>query len=237
MGRMRADHDAVDLLTGLATTRAIRRYRDEPIPDGDLSTILWHATRAPSGSNRQPFRFVVLRDGPKAVEAKALLGESFRSMWARKRADDGYDEGSGAAADTPKARMAATMQHFVDHFERTPVVVLACMRRHRDPHPTEGASVYPACQNVLLAARALGYGGVMTTWHAFVEDDLRSLLGIPDEVAMCATIPLGRLVGGHGPVRRRPVGELVYDDGWEQPAAWAVDPEGTRFTSAGPPRA
>lgn len=237
MGRMRADHDAVDLLTGLATTRAIRRYRDEPIPDGDLSTILWHATRAPSGSNRQPFRFVVLRDGPKAVEAKALLGESFRSMWARKRADDGYDEGSGAAADTPKARMAATMQHFVDHFERTPVVVLACMRRHRDPHPTEGASVYPACQNVLLAARALGYGGVMTTWHAFVEDDLRSLLGIPDDVAMCATIPLGRPVGGHGPVRRRPVGELVYDDGWEQPAAWAVDPEGTRFTSAGPPRA
>ena len=237
MGRMRADHDAVDLLTGLATTRAIRRYRDEPIPDGDLSTILWHATRAPSGSNRQPFRFVVLRDGPKAVEAKALLGESFRSMWARKRADDGYDEGSGAAADTPKARMAATMQHFVDHFERTPVVVLACVRRHRDPHPTEGASVYPACQNVLLAARALGYGGVMTTWHAFVEDDLRSLLGIPDDVAMCATIPLGRPVGGHGPVRRRPVGELVYDDGWEQPAAWAVDPEGTRFTSAGPPRA
>lgn len=237
MGRMRADHDAVDLLTGLATTRAIRRYRDEPIPDGDLSTILWHASRAPSGSNRQPFRFVVLRDGPKAVEAKALLGESFRSMWARKRADDGYDEGSGAAADTPKARMAATMQHFVDHFERTPVVVLACMRRHRDPHPTEGASVYPACQNLLLAARALGYGGVMTTWHAFVEDDLRSLLGIPDEVAMCATIPLGRPVGGHGPVRRRPIGELVYDDGWERPAVWAVDPEGTRFTSAGPPRA
>jgi len=237
MGRMRAEHDAVDLLTGLATTRAIRRYRDEPIPDDDLSTILWHATRAPSGSNRQPFRFVVLRDGPKAVEAKALLGESFRSMWARKRTADGYDEGSGAAADTPKARMAATMQHFVDHFERTPVVVLACMRRHRDPHPTEGASVYPACQNLLLAARALGYGGVMTTWHAFVEDDLRALLDIPDEVAMCATIPLGRPVGGHGPVRRRPIGELVYDDGWEQPAAWAVDPEGTRFTAAGPPRA
>ncbi len=231
-----SDHDSVDLLTGLATTRAIRRYRDEPIPDDDLSTILWHATRAPSGSNRQPFRFVVLRDGPKAAEAKAMLGASFRSMWARKRAADGYDRGSGAAGDTPKARMAATMQHFVDHFERTPVVVLACIRRHRDPHPTEGASVYPACQNLLLAARALGYGGVMTTWHAFVEDELRSLLGIPDDVGLCATIPLGRPVGGHGPVRRRPVGELVYDDEWERSASWAADPSGTRFTSAGPPR-
>ena len=106
-GPMPANEDVVDLLTGLATTRAIRRYRDEPIPDDDLSTILWHATRAPSGSNRQPFRFVVLRDGPKAEQAKSLLGGSFRSMWARKREADGYDEGSGASADTPKARMAA----------------------------------------------------------------------------------------------------------------------------------
>lgn len=229
-------NDTVDLLTGLATTRAIRRYRDEPIDDDDLSTILWHATRAPSGSNRQPFRFLVLRDGPNATEAKAVLGRSFREMWAAKRAHDGYDEGSGAAEDTPKARMAATMQHFVDHFEQTPVVVLACLRRHRDPHPTEGASVYPACQNLLLAARALGYGGVMTTWHQFVEDELRALLEIPEDVALCATIPLGRPAGKHGPVRRRPVGELVYDDGWESPAPWATDPPGTRFTSAGPPR-
>ena len=73
-----------DLLTGLATTRAIRRYRDEPIPDDDLSTILWHATRAPSGSNRQPFRFVVLRDGQRARTAKALLGESFRQRVGRQ---------------------------------------------------------------------------------------------------------------------------------------------------------
>lgn len=229
-------NDTVDLLTGLATTRAIRRYRDEPIDDDDLSTILWHATRAPSGSNRQPFRFLVLRDGPNATEAKAVLGRSFREMWAAKRANDGYDEGSGTAEDTPKARMAATMQHFVDHFEQTPVVVLACLRRHREPHPTEGASVYPACQNLLLAARALGYGGVMTTWHQFVEDELRALLGIPEDVALCATIPLGRPAGKHGPVRRRPVDELVYDDGWESPAPWATDPPGTRFTSAGPPR-
>ncbi|WP_436795901.1 nitroreductase family protein [Actinospongicola halichondriae] len=232
-----SDHGAsVDLLHGLATTRAIRRYRDEPIPDADLSTIVWHATRAPSGSNRQPFRFLVLRDGPKALEAKALLGESFRSMWAAKRAADGYDSGSGADPDTPKARMAATMQHFVDEFERTPVVVLACIRRHRAPNPTEGASVYPACQNLLLAARALGYGGVMTTWHAFVEDELRALLGIPDDVGLAATITLGRPEGRHGPVRRRPVQELVYDDRWEGPARWAVDPPGTSFTQAGPPR-
>jgi len=231
-----ADTDVPDLLTGLATTRAIRRYRDEPIPDEDLGRILWHATRAPSGSNRQPFRFLVLRDGPAATEARRLLGESFRGLWARKRAADGYDEGSGAAADTPKARMAATMQRFVDRFEETPVVVLACLRRYRAPDPGEGASVYPACQNLLLAARALGYGGVLTMWHQAVEDDLREVLGIPADVAIAATITLGRPEGSHGPVRRRPVGELVYEDRWEQEAPWAQDPPGTRFTSAGPPR-
>jgi nitroreductase len=228
--------DVPDLLTGLATTRSIRRYRDEPIPEDDLATILWHATRAPSGSNRQPFRFLVLRDGPRALEARTLLGTSFRRLWAAKREADGYDEGSGRDADTPKARMAATMQHFVDHFEATPVVVLACLRRYRDTSPTAGASVYPACQNLLLAARALGYGGVLTLWHQYVEDELRSVLGIPGDVAISATITLGRPEGGHGPVRRRPVGELVYEDGWQQSAPWAKDPEGTRFTSAGPPR-
>ena len=228
--------DEVALLDGLATTRAIRRYRDEPVLEDDLATIMWHATRAPSGSNRQPFRFVVLRDGPRARQAKALLGESFRTLWAEKRRRDGYDAGSGTQSDTPKARMAATMEHFVDHFETTPVVVLACLIRHRSPTPTEGASVYPACQNQLLAARALGYGGVMTMWHAYVEDELRELLDIPYDVAISATLTLGRPEGGHGPVRRRPVDELVFDDGWEQPARWAEDPPGTRFTSAGPPR-
>ncbi|MEZ5382452.1 MAG: nitroreductase family protein [Microthrixaceae bacterium] len=229
-------HPGVPLLDGLATTRAIRRYRPEPIPEADLNTILWHATRAPSGSNRQPARFVVLRDGPRAVQAKALLGESFRALWAEKRRRDGYDEGSGAEVNTPKARMAATMEHFVANFEATPVVVLACLMRHRDPHPTEGASVYPACQNLLLAARALGYGGVITMWHSFVEDELRELLGIPTEVALAGTIPLGRPMGRHGPVRRRPVAEVVFEDGWNQPATWAADPPGTRFTSSGPPR-
>jgi nitroreductase len=226
----------ISLLDGMATTRAIRRYTDEPVSEVDLATILWHATRAPSGSNRQPFRFVVLRDGPVAQEAKALLGRSFREMWAAKRTADGYEAGSGEAGWSPKARMARTMQHFVDQFEATPVVVLPCLVRYRDPHPSEGASIYPACQNLLLAARALGYGGVMTTWHALVEPELRAVVGIPDHVAIAATIPLGRPAGSHGPVRRRPLAELVYDDRWDSPASWAADPEGTRFTSAGPPR-
>jgi nitroreductase len=222
----------IDVLEAIATTRAIRRFRPDPIPEDDLNRIFFAATRAPSGSNRQPFRFVVLRDGDRAQQAKALLGGAFRRGWAAKR----DVENATVDDDSPQARSARAMSAFIDNFEAIPVVVLACLNRYRAPTPTEGASVYPACQNLLLAARALGYGGVISMWHALVERDLRDVLGIPEETALCATIPLGKPQGNHGPVRRRPIKDLVYDGGWDQPASWATDPAGTRFTG-GRPRA
>ncbi len=229
--------DVVGLLEGLCTTRAIRRYRDEPVPAEALRDMVFAATRAPSGSNRQPFRFLVLTDGPKAVAAKALIGGAARQFWSTKAQADGYREGSGADERSPKARMARTMQRYVDEFERAPVLVLACLVRHRGPVVTEGASVYPACQNLLLAARALGYGGVMTGFQGMVEGELRRLLDIPEQVGLAATITLGRPEGNHGPVRRRPLSELVYEESWGQAASFAVDPPGTRHTAAGPPPA
>jgi nitroreductase len=117
------------------------------------------------------------------------------------------------------------------------VLILPCLVRYREPTSFEGASVYPACQNLLLASRALGFGGVLTGWHAGVETELRALLNIPDNVFMAATITLGKPEGAHGPVRRRPMAELVFEESWGESPAWAVDPPGTRHTSAGPPRA
>ena len=205
----------IDLLDGLATTRSIRRYTDDPVTDDDLRSILWHAGRAPSGSNRQPFRFLALRDGRNAVRAKSILGEAFRAGWATKRESDGYRP----------SRFADSMQRFVDRFERVPVVVLVCLDRYREPNPMEGASVYPACQNLLLAAHALGYGGAMTMWHLGVEDELRSLLEIPAHVALSACITLGVPEGAHGPLRRKPLREVTFDDAWGAAAPWADDPD------------
>jgi nitroreductase len=232
---MSGDDDPVTLYDGLLTTRAIRRYRDEPVPAEALRDILFAATRAPSGSNRQPFRFIVLTDGPVAAEAKRIIGTSARDFWAAKRATDGYDRGSGTLEDSPKSRLARTMQHYVDHYESVPVVVLPCFVRYREALETDGASVYPACQNLLLAARALGYGGVMTIWNYMVDTELRALLHIPDEVMIAGTITLGRPVGSHGPVRRRPLPELVFGETWGVAPEWAVDPTGTGHTAAGPP--
>jgi nitroreductase len=226
----------VGLLEGLATTRAIRRYADELIPDHVLRDILFSATRAPSGSNRQPFRFVVLTTGERAIEAKRLIGVAAQRLWAAKRESDQYDRGSGADPDSPKSRMARAMQTYVDEFHRVPCLVLPCLVRYREPSPMEGASVYPAVQNLLLAARALGYGGVITGFHGAVDRELKTLLGIPEEVFISCTVTLGRPLGGHGPVRRRPMNELVYGAQWGEAPDWAVDPPGTRYTSAGPPK-
>ena len=208
--------EPVGLLDGLASPRAIRRYTDASIPDDDLAAILWHAGRAPSGSNRQPFRFLVLRDGPNAQAAKGLLGDAFRSGWNAKREADGYRP----------SRFADSMQRYVDRFEQTPVVVLVCLERYRSPSPYEGASVYPACQNLLLAARALGYGGALTMWHLGVEAELRELLAIPDGVALSACITLGVPEGHHGPVKRKPLAEVAFDDAWGASADWMSEPAG-----------
>ena len=226
-----ADNERVELLEGLRTTRAIRRYRNEAVPDEVLRDILFAATRAPSGSNRQPFRFMVFTDTSRSREVKELIARGAREIWGGKRANEGYDEGSGKVADSPKARMAATMQHYVDHFAEVPALVLAINLRYRGKVHIEGASIYPACQNLLLAARGLGYGGALTAFHAPVETELVALLGLPEHAQIAATITLGKPAGSHGPVRRAPMAELVFSDTWGDAPVWAVDPEGTRYTA------
>ena len=212
----------VSLLEGLATTRAIRRYTDEPIPTDDLRKILWHAGRAPSGTNRQPFRFLVLRQGERATEARQLLGQSFRAGWAAKQREGRYRP----------SPFADSMQHYVDRFESVPVIVLVCLDRYRQPEPYEGASVYPACQNLLLAARALGYGGALTMWHLRVESELRALLDIPEHVALSACITLGVPQGRHGPLKRKSLADVTFEESWGDVPGWIESSDDTALDDA-----
>ncbi len=230
-------HQEIGLLDGLATTRAIRRYTDAEVTDEQLNQVLFAASRAPSGSNRQLFRFIVLRDDDASKPARELLAQGARKIWGAKKTADKYDRTSSteSGALSPKARMAATMEHYVDNFAAAPVIILPCLIRHRDPTPTEGASVYPAVQNLLLAARAIGLGGALTSMHLPVEAELRELLGIPDEVLLAATMTLGQPQGSHGPVRRQPLSHFVFESTWGAQPAWVEDPPGTTFTQAGPP--
>jgi nitroreductase len=213
------------LYDGLVTTRAIRRYLPDDIPVEDLNAMLFAATRGPSGHNSQPLRFLVLRRTPDAAQARALLAQGFAKAWENERRQPAEDDTSR------RARMARTMNDFVDNIADAPVIVIACNRdRHGRTDITAGASVYPACQNLLLAARALGYGGVMTQWHFPVEEELRQVLGIPEGVFIAGVLPLGKPAGSHGAVRRLPLPDLVYENEFGVSAEWAQDPEGTRYT-------
>jgi nitroreductase len=232
MGEPSSAVETIDLLEGIATARSIRRYLPDPVPEDVLAKILWAATRAPSGTNRQPFRFIVLRDTETAREIKSLMGAAFRRAWGHKSSTENWGKEGDQAGATRRVRSMEAMQHFVDHFEQIPVVVLACFARYRDADHGEGASIFPACQNILLAARALGYGACFSGWHRLVESQLRARLGIPENVVLSLTITIGKPAGHHGPLRRFPARELIYEDGWEREAAWVVDPPGSRFSGS-----
>ena len=99
--------DSAGILDAIATTRSIRRYLDEPVPDDVLRDICFAASRAPSGSNRQNFRMIVLTDGPDAAAAKQLVAAAAHELWTTKRRTDGYESGSGIDDKSPKARMVS----------------------------------------------------------------------------------------------------------------------------------
>jgi len=160
-----------------------------------------------------------------------MLGDCFRVQWSVQRLGYGYDS---AKPGSRAARMGETMQNFVDHFEEIPIILLVCADSVKGSTERDAAQVFPAIQNLLLAARALGYGGTISMWHHNIEEELRKVLSVPDSAYMFATVPLGRPVGGHGAVRRLPLSDVVYEDSWGESAEWAIDPPGTRFSGISP---
>jgi nitroreductase len=126
---------------------------------------------------------------------------------------------AGAAkepADSPAGKMLASARHLAEHLGEAPVIVLACVSL--DPGTkaslTSGASIYPAVQNLMLAARALGIGSCITTIHRFRDAQVKELLGIPADVETAALIPLGYPLGKFGRPPRRPVREVAFADRW-----------------------
>jgi nitroreductase len=195
----------IGLLEAIYSQRATRHFSTRPVSSDDVTTILKAAVRAPSGGNRQPWRFVVIRDS----ETKRRLGEWYLSAWmatveeslrSQEAYRSGEDLGKGMAD--------------------IPVVILACIDQDLGfgglSTVTEGASVYPAVQNLLLTARSLGLGTVLTTLHTLHEQEIKDLLGIPERIHTVALTPLGYPAEGEGfgGSRRKPIHEVTYYDRW-----------------------
>ena len=204
----------MDLMEAMGTCRAIRRFRSDPVPTEVLTDCLRAATYAPSGSNEQAWKFCVLR----STEARELLGPAYRRGWHNTAALYGTQRPE-PSDQSRRSRFARTMFEFVDNFEQIPLYVLFCARQHpNQPELFVGASIYPAMQNFLLAARERGLGGVITTWFTECEAELRALVGIPDGWKIAALVPVGYPRGSHGPVKRGPLEDVVCWDEWAAPS-------------------
>lgn len=202
-----------DIWEVMSTARAIRRFRDEPVDDAVLARCLETATWAPSGGNQQPWHFVVMKSPPArdalAIGAARALATIERVYRLERPAPDD---------DAPRARNARAMFSLHDGAATVPAAVLFCVRdQPSTPVFALGASIFPAMQNFLLAARAVGLGACVTGWHVGSETEFREALGIPDEWRLAGLAIVGWPEGAHGPLRRRPVGEVASLDRWEQP--------------------
>lgn len=176
----------------MRTNGTCRYYKLDAVSNEVLARVLDAARWAPSGGNRQPLRFIAVRDREKKRRLKAL----YLPIWHDYVKD--IDAGKNRVQARPKLLVDA--DHFAQHMEEIPILLVVCARL-ADVHPTDtaldrlsivgGASIYPAVQNVLLAARNEGLGTALTTLLCGVEPQVKALLGIPDDISTAAMVTMG----------------------------------------------
>ena len=181
------------------TQRAARSFRPDEVADELLTRILTAATHAPSAENSQPFVFIVVRD----PDTRAALGALTARLW------------EGGARDLEAGRLSPAFLREVDEgamggVAGAPVLVVVCGDTRRTYPQSMDASVFPAVQNLLLAAHALGLGSTLTTLPVLAGTELTTLLALPPEVVPLAVIPIGYPARPLGPPRRSPLAEKAH---------------------------
>ena len=217
----------MELRTAMRTTPATREFTDEPVSDEVVYSILETARFAPSGGNRQGWQVVVLKDPEIRARIRDLYVLAWREYMAHLHAGlvpfaplDG-GRWTGPAIDLDEARATPTPMGFADHIDQVPVLLavvvelsqLAVMDNGLDRQSiVGGASVYPFCHNVLLAARDVGLGGVITTALCRQEPAVKELLDVPEGHALAALVALGHPVREITRLRRQSVEEFTSVD-------------------------
>jgi nitroreductase len=192
----------------LATTRAVRRRLDltRPVPVEVIEECLRLAVQAPTGSNRQGWRWVVVTD----AEKRAALAELYRQA---------FGPYISSGDDAPRTRVAESAVWLAERLQDVPVHVIPCIEDYTKGNPHAGVygSIYPAVWSFQLALRGRGLGTVLTTLHLRHEREAAALLGIPDGVIQAGLLPVAYYTGeDFKPARRRPVEELTYWNHWER---------------------
>jgi nitroreductase len=185
-----------DLFDVVNRQRACREFADTPITDDELAPLLAAATRAPSAENRQPWEFVIVRD----PSTRAAIGDLTRKAWEE------HGRAFSASRLTPKL-LADVDRGATGGIAGAPVHVVVCADIERGLEATIGSSIFPAIQNLLLAATAVGLGSALTTITTTYRAELSELLALPAHVVPVAVVPLGHPARPLGPPRREPFAE------------------------------
>ena len=219
----------MELRDVMTSTPATRKFADEAIPDEVVHSVLDVARFAPSGGNRQGWQVILLKDRQVRERIRDLYVLAWREYTAYVRegqvpfAPLGRGEFEGPVIDLEVARATPAPLSFADHLDEVPVLMLVVVELSQlavvdidldRQSIIGGASVYPFCHNVLLAARDAGLGGVMTTALARQEPAVRELLDIPDGWAIAALLALGRPATQVTRLRRAPVEDFTSVDGF-----------------------
>ncbi len=202
----------MDLIEAMTTTGTCRYFRDDPVPDEVLVSAFSAARFAPQGGNRQPVRWVVVRD----PERKRLLAQWYVQPWKAYLA--GIGAGDVQVGALPKAVTDA--DYFAEHLHEVPALIVVCAELD-GLHPTDnelgrlsvvgGGSIYPTVQNFCLALRAQGVASAMTTLLCYSEPQVKELLGIPDGLITAAHIAVGYPARGFpAKLSRLPVEQIAF---------------------------
>jgi F420 biosynthesis protein FbiB-like protein len=202
----------MDFFDVVHTQRSIRQFKPDPVPDEALWKILDAAIRAPSGSNTQPWAFLVVQDAAKREAIARAI---------RERMDDpAQGRAEAQQLDPVRRRMRLASIAFRENVASAPVLIIPCLVAPTSPtrdinHLFAGSSIYAAVQNLMLAARALGLGTVLTTFNIRIEDVIRQEFDVPDDAKPVAVIPVGYPDGQRfGPTTRKPVESVTFWNAW-----------------------
>ena len=196
----------MDLFEVMDTNRAMRRLKPDPVPRELLEKLVHAATRAPSAGNTQHWGFVVVTNR-EDMQFLADILQRRMGQFSRTPEDDAQE------------RMMRAVRYLITHFAETPAVIFCCIRNaypnaESPIRATMWSTIFPATQNLLLAARGLGLGAAMTTFQAGAEAEIKAHFGIPDDVYIGSTIPVGWPVGRFGPLGRKPIDEVLHWERW-----------------------
>lgn len=207
-------NDQISLFDAIFTTRAMRRLKSDPVPDELIRRVLQAGLCAPTGGDVQHWRFIVVKDPAIKRQLQIRYQRALGDVIARYRANPPPP----GKTEAQKQRMLAAVEYLTEHFHEAPVLIVCCLvddfARKIGLEKMSGASIYPAVQNILLAARALGLGATLTTRHLMYEREVNEVLGLPPGAETFAIIPIGYPMGRFGPVSREPLEKVAFVDRW-----------------------